>query len=82
MLSIPAVAGSGLLELKEALHSVHSGWAELAVSTFVSLVVGYFAIAFMLKYLQSHTTYLFIIYRLGLGVLLLALLLSGRASAY
>jgi undecaprenyl-diphosphatase len=82
LLSIPAVAASGLLELREALHSVHSGWAELAISTGVSLVVGYLAIAFMLRFLQTHTTYLFIGYRLGLGLLLLALLLSGRASAY
>jgi undecaprenyl-diphosphatase len=82
LLSIPAVAASGLLELKEALHSVHTGWAALAISTAVSLAVGYMAIAFMLKYLQRHTTYLFIGYRLGLGILLLALLVSGRASAY
>jgi undecaprenyl-diphosphatase len=82
LLSIPAVGASGLLELREAMHSVNTGTLQLAISTLASLIVGYLSIAFMLKYLQRHTTYLFIGYRIGLGVLLLALLFSGRANAY
>ena len=82
LLSIPAVAASGLLELREALHSVHAGPVQLGISTLASLIVGYLSIAFMLKYLQRHSTYLFIGYRVGLGVVLFALLFSGRATAY
>jgi len=82
LLSIPAVGASGLLELHEAMHSVHAGVVELAISTAASFVVGYFSIAFMLRYLQKHSTYLFIGYRLGLGIVILALLFSGKASAY
>ena len=78
LLSIPAVAASGLLELPKALHSIHGGWAALGVATVVSGITGYLSIAFLLRYLQRHTTYVFVAYRLALGLLLISLLFSGR----
>ena len=47
-----------------------------------SKIVGYAAVAFLMNYLKRHTTWLFIIYRLALGGLLLALLASGRLQAF
>jgi len=79
LLSIPAIAASGLLELPKALHSIDTGWAAIGVATLVSAVSGYLSIAFLLRYLQRHTTYAFVAYRIGLGVLLIWLLVSGRA---
>jgi undecaprenyl-diphosphatase len=77
LLSIPAIAASGLLELKEALASLGGiGALNLAASTLVSALAGYASIAFLLSYLRSHTTYLFIWYRAILGVLILGLLLA------
>ncbi len=77
LLSIPAIAASGLLELKEALASLGGiGALNLAASTLVSALVGYASIAFLLSYLRRHTTYLFIWYRAILGVLILGLLLA------
>src|SRR5262249_54650158 len=74
LLSIPAVAASGLLELKEALHFIHGiGSINLAVATAVSTVVGYISIAFLLGYLRHHTTFIFIGYRLIVGGLILTL---------
>lgn len=78
LLSIPAVAASGLLELPKALHSINTGWAEIAIATIVSGVSGYLSIAFLLRYLQRHTTYVFVGYRIALGVVLIWLLVSGR----
>jgi undecaprenyl-diphosphatase len=78
LLSIPAIAASGLLELPKALHSISGGWAALAVATIVSGISGYLSIAFLLRYLQRHTTYAFVAYRIALGVLLIWLLASGR----
>jgi undecaprenyl-diphosphatase len=78
LLSIPAVAASGLLELPKALHSINTGWAAIAVATAVSGVSGYLSIAFLLRYLQRHTTYVFVAYRIALGLLLIWLLVSGR----
>ena len=81
LLSIPAVAASGLLELPKALAAVHSNRIALVVATVVSAVFGYASIAFLLRYLQTHTTLLFVIYRLALGALLIFLLASGRVGA-
>jgi undecaprenyl-diphosphatase len=81
LLSVPAIAASGLLELPKALSSVGSGWAPVAVATAASAVFGYLSIAFLLKYLQAHTTLPFIVYRIALGLLIIALLAYGRVSA-
>lgn len=78
LLSIPAVAASGLLELPKALHSINTGWTVIAVATIVSAVSGYASIAFLLRYLQRHTTYVFVVYRVALGLVLVWLLVSGR----
>jgi len=78
LLSIPAVAASGLLELKESLSVLdNSGVAALAIATAVAAVSGYASIAFLLRYLRTHSTRLFIVYRIVLGGgLLLAIALG------
>ena len=84
LLSLPAVFAAGVFELIKARHELlatQQHVLDLAVATFVSLVVGYASIAFLLGYLKKHTTWLFIIYRLALGGILLALLLGGKLSA-
>jgi len=78
LLSIPAIAASGLLEMKEAVKSIGGiGTANLAVSALVSALVGYASIAFLMNYLRHHTTYLFIGYRLIVGTLILILVFAG-----
>ncbi len=75
LLSIPAIAASGLLELKEAVHKLPPGsGASLVVATIVSGVVGYASIFFLLRYLRTHSTGVFIGYRLIVGTLILILL--------
>lgn len=82
LLSIPAIAASGLLELKEALHLLpRDSLMTLAVGTVVSGIVGYASIWFLLRYLRTHTTGVFIGYRLIVGAAILVMLLSGRISA-
>ncbi|MEP6708180.1 MAG: hypothetical protein ABJC05_11710, partial [Pyrinomonadaceae bacterium] len=51
-----------------------------AVATLVSAIVGYASIWFLLRFLRTHTTGVFIAYRLLLGALILILLFSGRIS--
>ncbi|MDT7603105.1 MAG: undecaprenyl-diphosphatase, partial [Acidobacteriota bacterium] len=78
LLSIPAIAASGLLELKKAVHILPPGSAlPLAVATVTAGLVGYASIWFLLRYLRTHSTAIFIAYRLALGVALLALLWLG-----
>ena len=82
LLSIPAIAASGLLELKEAVHKLPPGsYGALAVATVVSGVVGYASIWFLLRYLRTHSTGVFIVYRVIVGVLILAALSLGYISA-
>jgi len=81
LLSIPAIAASGLLELKEALHRLPQGsLTTLAVGTVVSGVVGYVSIWFLLRFLRTHTTGVFIGYRLLVGGAILIMLFSGHVS--
>jgi len=81
LLSIPAIAASGLLEMKEALHRLPQGsLATLAVGTIISGIVGYASIWFLLRFLKTHSTGVFIAYRLIVGGVILILLLSGRIS--
>jgi undecaprenyl-diphosphatase len=78
LLSMPAVFASGLLELKESLPYIHGyGVINLIVATLVSGVCGYMAIDFLLKYLKKNTTYVFIAYRIILGIIILTLLFNN-----
>jgi undecaprenyl-diphosphatase len=81
LLSIPAITASGLLELKEAVHRLPPGSAvPLAVATVISGFVGYASIWFLLRYLRTHSTGVFIGYRLLVGALILVLLFVGRIN--
>ncbi len=76
LLSIPAIASSGLLELKEAIekHLLSSDdFAALAVGTIVAGVVGYFSIWFLLAFLRKNSTAIFIVYRIVVGAAILIL---------
>ena len=82
LLSIPAVLASGLLELREAIHKLpHGSYGSLVVATLVSAVVGYASIWFLLRFLRTHSTGIFIIYRLIVGSLILLGLWGGYISA-
>lgn len=82
LLSIPAIAASGLLELKEAIEKLpHDTYGALVVATIVSGAVGYASIWFLLRFLRTHSTGVFIIYRVIVGGLILAALSAGYISA-
>ena len=75
LLSIPSVFASGMLELYEQIKFIdQSGVVNLIVATIVSGISGYVAIDFLLKYLRKNTTFVFIYYRIALGVLILILI--------
>ncbi|MFY8001782.1 MAG: undecaprenyl-diphosphatase UppP [Candidatus Kapaibacteriota bacterium] len=74
LLSIPAVFASGLLQLKQSLAFMNTqDLTTLLVATLVSGISGYAAIALLLRYLQTHTTTVFVVYRIMLGVALLTI---------
>jgi undecaprenyl-diphosphatase len=78
LLSIPAVFASGLLELYSALKYIDASlMLNFAVATVASAVSGYVAIDFLIKYLKKHSTYIFIFYRIILGILIILLLITN-----
>jgi undecaprenyl-diphosphatase len=82
LLSIPAIAASGLLELKEAVNKLPDGsYLPLIIATIVSGVIGYASIWFLLRYLRTHSTGVFIVYRFVLGAVILIALIGGYISA-
>jgi undecaprenyl-diphosphatase len=80
LLSIPAVVLSGLLELGSIVsgeEGQHTGAAELVVATLLAFASGYASIAFLLRWLTSHSMDVFVAYRVVLGALVLALVGAG-----
>ncbi|MFH1052203.1 MAG: undecaprenyl-diphosphatase UppP [bacterium] len=72
LLSIPAVFGSGLLEFYQSLEYITSDeLLTLSIAIIVSAISGYASIAFLLKFLKTRSTLIFVIYRIVLGVLIL-----------
>jgi undecaprenyl-diphosphatase len=78
LLAIPAVVGAGLFELQEIPHGENTyGWGPTLVATAVSFVVGYAAIAWLLRYVSTRSYLPFVLYRIGLGTMVLVLLGVG-----
>ena len=74
LLSVPAVLASGLLEMYEMRGFIGEvGVISVVAATIASGIVGYLAIDFLLKYLRTHNTYIFIVYRIVLGIGLIIL---------
>ena len=78
LLSVPAVLGSGILQLYESLKYIdYDLTINLIIATFFAAVSGYIAIDFLLKFLKKNTTFVFVYYRIILGVAILILLYSN-----
>ncbi|NYJ75255.1 undecaprenyl-diphosphate phosphatase [Allobranchiibius huperziae] len=82
LLAIPAVWSSGLFELAGEVSKPNpDGWGQVAVATVLAFVIGYAVIAWLMRYLTTHTLRPFVFYRIGLAVLLFVLLSVGALQA-
>lgn len=82
LLAIPAVIGAGVFELKEVPNGDNLyGWGPTIVATAVSFVIGYAAIAWLLRFVSTHSFTPFVIYRIALGAGTLALVAAGVIAA-
>jgi undecaprenyl-diphosphatase len=81
LLAVPAVLVSGFFQLASILAGSEEGGDEplgaVALATVVSFFVGYAAIAWLLRFLATHTVALFVGYRVILGTAVLALTAAG-----
>jgi undecaprenyl-diphosphatase len=80
LLSVPAVVLSGLFELRDIGKGEHAAAVPTAIATLCAFVVGYASIAFLLRWLGHHSTAIFVVYRVALGALVLALVAAGTIS--
>ena len=73
LLGIPAITIAGLVELKDAVADPNTGGVlPLLVGIVSAAVVSWLAIDWLIRYLQRHSTWIFVVYRLLFGVALLA----------
>lgn len=78
LLSVPAILASGLYKLvKEKDVLLADGMTTTIIATIAAFISGYAAIAFLMKFLQTRSTMVFVIYRVALGILLIGLVLAG-----
>jgi undecaprenyl-diphosphatase len=79
LLSLPAIFGAGLKELWDERHAMAAMdmTRPLIIATVVSFVVGWFSIDWLLKFLRNRPTYVFIAYRVVVGVALLLMVYQG-----
>ena len=80
LLSVPAVVLSGLFELRKVGEGEHAAVAPTAIATVCAFVIGYASIAFLLRFLTSHSTAVFVAYRVAVGALVLVLVAAGTIS--
>ncbi|WP_025782295.1 undecaprenyl-diphosphate phosphatase [Candidatus Synechococcus spongiarum] len=81
LLGIPAITMAGLAEVKEALTSSSLGGAlPLLVGVLSAALSSWLAIAWLLRFLQRHSAWVFVFYRLGFGVLLLLISVGGSGG--
>ena len=81
LLSVPALVLSGLYEARHLTDNGGPAWGPTLLATVVAFAVGYAAIAWLLRYLATHTMFIFAAYRVVLGVLLLVMIATGHLAA-
>ena len=81
LLSIPAVLLSGLYEARKIGGREDAGAGLTGVALIVSFVVGLASIVWLMRWISRHSMYLFIYYRIVVGLLLIGLLSAGVISA-
>ena len=79
LLGIPAITLAGLVELKGALGAGigDAGVVTLAVGTISAFIFSYLSIAWLMKFLQTQNTWVFVWYRLAFGVAILTAIAGG-----
>ena len=82
LLSLPAVFAAGVYEAVSARHALAAAGMirPTLIATVVAFVVGWATIDWLLKFLRTRSTNVFVVYRLVVGAAILALLAAGRIA--
>lgn len=81
LLAIPAVVASGLFQIPDVFAGDGPNALQMVVATLVAFGLGYASIAWLLRYVARHSVYVFVWYRVALGLLLFVGLGAGWLSA-
>ena len=81
LVGIPTMLAAGALKLFKALHhppigAPHENWTMVLLSTLVAAIVSFFAVKWLLRFVQTHTFNAFGWYRIALGIAIFLLLLK------
>ena len=77
LLSVPAVLAAGLFNIGDATAGGGPGAVPTLIATVLAFVSGYASIAWLLRFVSRNNYTVFVVYRIGLGVLILGLLAAG-----
>lgn len=78
LLGIPAIAGAGIFEIRDAMATLGgASWQPIVIGTTVAAISGYASIAWLLRFLSRKSLRSFGVYRIILGIVLLALCIGG-----
>lgn len=81
LLAIPAVLASGLFEARKIGTETAVEWGPTLLATAIAFVIGLGVIAWLMRWLTTRSYLPFVIYRIGLGVILIVLLMTGVLQA-
>lgn len=80
LLALPAVFASGLYKMLDIGGDEYAGWGATIVGTVVAFVIGYIVIAWLMKFISTHSFMPFVYYRIALGLLILGLVFFGALA--
>ena len=81
LLAIPSVFGAGIFQLPDIAAGDGPSPVQMVVAVVIAFAVGYAVIAWLLRFVENNTVYVFVAYRIALGVALLAALSIGAVPA-
>jgi undecaprenyl-diphosphatase len=81
LLAVPAVVAAGIYQIPDVFAGDGPSGAQMVVATVIAFVLGYASIAWLLRYVARHSVYVFVWYRVALGLLMFLALGTGWLSA-
>ncbi len=78
LLSVPIVFLAGAFEFRKVMHAHDLAGSTMGIGLVAAAVAGYASIAWLLRFLRVRSTIPFVVYRVTLGIVLLAMLATGH----
>jgi undecaprenyl-diphosphatase len=80
-LAVPTLAGATFLKMLKLAHDIDSSqWLLLAIGNMVAFIVAYFAMKMFVQFLSKHGFFVFGVYRILAGLILLLLIHSAQSA--